>query len=160
MRKATLIAIMIGLGLLLMTRKTWAVPAKGAVYIPWFQQAEYQYGLPSQLLARIAWQESHFDPGAYNARSGARGMMQIIPSLHPDVIVTDLDPRDDIFYAGRYLRENYNLLGSWSKAIAAYNWGPGNVQKAIAAYGDDWLSHAPKETRDYVAGVTGDLGLS
>lgn len=142
-----------------MTRKIWIIPAKGILFAPFFREAEYQYALPTRLLARVAAQESDFDPGAYNAKSGARGMMQIVPRWHPGVNVYDLDPRDDILYAAKYLRENHNRFGSWSKALAAYNWGPGNLQKAITAHGDNWLDFAPQETQKYVTNVTRDVGV-
>lgn len=154
-----LIALVIGVGLLLMSTKAWAISKKGMQYFPFFSQAEYQYGLPNRLLARVAYQESRYDPGAFNEASGASGMMQIIPRWHPNVNVTDLDPEDDIFYAGKYLRENYNRFGTWGKALAAYNWGPGNLGKAIDKYGDSWLQYVPKETRQYVTSVTRDLGI-
>ena len=155
-----IIALLLGLGLLLMSKKTWAIPANGMMFYPYFSEAEYQYALPSRLLARVAYQESHFDPGAFNEKSGASGMMQIIPRWHPGVNVTDLDPRDDILYAAKYLRENYNRFGTWSKALAAYNWGPGNLQKAITEHGDDWKAFAPMETKNYVDNVTRDLGIA
>ena len=143
-----------------MTRKVWTIPVKGILFAPFFRDAEYQYALPTRLVARVAEQESNFDPGAYNARSGASGMMQIIPKWHPGVNVTDLDPRDDILYAAKYLRENHNRFGSWSKALAAYNWGPGNLSKAIDTHAGNWLAHAPRETQNYVRNVTGDLGIA
>jgi len=142
------------------TRKTWTIPVKGILYTPYFREAEYQYALPTRLLARVAFQESNFEPGAYNEKSGARGMMQIIPKWHPGVNVTDLDPRDDIFYAAKYLRENFNRFGSWSKALAAYNWGPGNLQKNITKYGLAWIDHLPAETTKYVANVTRDVNIA
>lgn len=143
-----------------MAKKAWAIPTAGMAYFPFFSAAEYQYGLPPRLLARVAYQESRFDPSAVNAASGARGMMQIIPKWHPGVNVTDLDPRDDIAHAAKYLRENFNRFGSWAKALAAYNWGPGNLSDAIRAHGLSWLSHAPHETQRYVQDITGDLGMS
>ena len=150
----------VALGIAFMTRKIWVIPAKGILFASYFREAEYQYALPDRLLARVAAQESNFEPGAFNESSGARGMMQIVPKWHPGVNVTDLDPRDDIFYAGKYLRENHNRFGSWSKALAAYNWGPGNLQKAITEHGDDWKSFAPMETKNYVNNVTRDLGIA
>lgn len=143
-----------------MTKKSWIVPAKAILFMPFFRDAEYQYALPPRLLARVADQESDFNPAAYNPDSGARGMMQIIPKWHPDVTATDLDPRDDIFYAARYLRENFNRFGSWGKSLAAYNWGPGNLEKAISQHGEQWLSSAPRETQNYVTGITADLGIA
>ena len=143
-----------------MTRKIWTIPPNGILFAPFFRDAEYQYALPPRLLARVALQESNFDPGAYNAGSGARGMMQIIPKWHPGVNVNDLDPRDDILYAAKYLRENFDRFGTWSKALAAYNWGPGNLNNAIDRYTTKWLDHAPTETRNYVTNVTRDIGIA
>ena len=55
--------------------------------------------------------------------------------------------------AGRYMQWLYGRLGSWSLALAAYNWGIGNVlRKGLGA--------APVETRNYVAQIGGELGLA
>lgn len=54
------------------------------------------------------------------------------------------------------LMKHYN--NDTTKAVAAYNWGEGNVDKAINKYGDDWLEHAPKETRNYVHKYEGLVG--
>lgn len=141
-------------------RRPWKISDKGMRWFPFFSKAEYKYGLPPRMLARVAYQESRYNPDAYNPRSGARGMMQIIPRFHPGVNVEDSDPQDDIFYAARYLRENYNRFGDWKMALAAYNWGPGNVRKAIDEHGVFWLAHAPVETRNYVTDISHDIGLS
>lgn len=159
-RSVLLLVAILALGIAFMTRKIWTIPVKGILFAPFFRRAEYQYALPDRLLARVAAQESNFEPGAFNAKSGASGMMQIVPKWHPGVNVEDLDPRDDIFYAGKYLRENHDRFGSWSKALAAYNWGPGNLTDAIQEYGDNWLAHAPRETQRYIESVTGDLGIA
>src|SRR3546814_6022606 len=55
-------------------------------------------------------------------------------------------------------REYLNALlgyygGDRRKALAAYNWGFGNVDNAIREHGDDWLSYAPAETRRYIPSV-------
>ena len=47
--------------------------------------------------------------------------------------------------------KHYN--GDHNKALAAYNWGNGNLDKAIKQYGNNWLSHAPKETQGYVNSI-------
>lgn len=140
-----------------MSRKTWAIPAKGMAYFPLFSQAEYQHGLPPRLLARVAQQESNYNPQAVNP-SGAQGIMQIIPRWHPGI--DPFNPNEAIPYAAKYLRENYDRFGSWAKALAAYNWGPTALAKAIDANGVRWLSVAPRETQHYVANIAGDLGLA
>lgn len=45
----------------------------------------------------------------------------------------------------------------WRRAYAGYNWGSGNMSKAISKYGDDWYKHAPKETRDYVTFIIDNM---
>ena len=48
--------------------------------------------------------------------------------------------------------------GDLAKMAAAYNWGPGNLDKALAQHGEGWLRAAPKETRDYVASILASVG--
>ena len=50
--------------------------------------------------------------------------------------------------------------GSVGKALAAYNWGEGNLNKDISAHGDNWMQFAPRETRDYVNQIQGRIGLA
>lgn len=135
-------------------RKVWALPAKGTKYAALFQSAEYANGLPPRLLARMAQQESNFDPDATNP-SGAQGIMQIVPRWHPGV--DPFNPVEAIPYAGNFVRQNYNKFGSWAKALAAYNWGPGNMTNVETH--PDWLLSTPKETQNYVVRILGDLGI-
>jgi soluble lytic murein transglycosylase-like protein len=51
------------------------------------------------------------------------------------------------------LRERYH--GDLQKALAAYNWGPTNVDSVSKTYGKDWKSHLPVETRGYIAATQG-----
>jgi soluble lytic murein transglycosylase len=53
------------------------------------------------------------------------------------------------------MRQRYG--GNAGKMWAAYNWGPGNLDRALQRHGENWLAHAPKETRDYVAKNVGQL---
>jgi hypothetical protein len=60
-----------------------------------------------------------------------------------------------------YLAQMLNEFGGdVSKALAAYNWGPGNVTKAVNSLGPNWLSSAPAETQNYVASILSALGMS
>lgn len=47
----------------------------------------------------------------------------------------------------------------WRRAYAGYNWGSGNMSKAISKYGDDWYKHVPKETRDYVTFIIDNVDV-
>ncbi len=128
----------------------WRPPSKAAPYLGWFIDAENQYGLPRYLLARVAQAESNYNPNA-ESHAGAIGLMQIIPRWHPGV--DPLDPKASIYYAAQYLRKLYNRFGTWPMALAAYNWGQGN----LSSKGFD---RAPRETRNYVAKIAGDLRLT
>ncbi len=143
------------------SKKAWAIPPDGRKFQADFMSAERQYNIPHNLLARMAYQESRFREdvisGTVESSAGAQGLMQIIPKWHPEV--NPLDPYDAINYAGYYLRKMYDQFGSWDRALAAYNWGPGNVKKAIVTYEGGWLNFTPKETQEYVAEITEDIIL-
>lgn len=118
------------------------------------RDAEARYGLPHNLVVRVAWQESRFKVDAYNAASGASGVMQIVPRWHPGVDVWN--PAVAIDYGAKYLAQLYKQFGTYAMALAAYNWGPGNqknIDLANGVVGDDW----PLETRNYVRDVLADL---
>lgn len=144
------------------TRARWNPPATAEPYLQDLRRAETSIGLPFNLLTRVAYQESHFRQdiisGQTASSAGALGIMQIVPRWHPDV--DPLNPGEAIYYAGNYLKGLETRFGSWSKALAAYNWGPGNLKKAIDYYGENWITSAPKETQNYVNQITGDLGIA
>lgn len=113
-------------------------------------------------------QESGFDldviSGRRDSPAGARGIAQLMP-VHWSA-VDPLDPPAALRYAAGYLRrllERYlRRLGdpeaALRAAVAAYNWGPGNVDGAIAHLGAAWESapDLPGETRRYLAAVLGE----
>jgi soluble lytic murein transglycosylase-like protein len=124
----------------------------GAAYLPMLNAAEDKYGIPRDLLARQAYQESHFRDdiisGATVSSAGALGIMQIVPKYHPNV--DPLNVAAAIDYAGSILKGWYDHFGSWSLALASYNAGPGNVQKygGIPPFA---------ETEKYVNDITSDV---
>jgi len=136
-------------------RRVWeSIPA--SPYLALLRSAGQSFGLPDTLLERIAWIESRFSPTA-KSPAGAVGIMQIVPSAHPGVDAAN--PNAAIPYAASYLRQLYNQFGTWEKAIAAYNWGPGNLQKDIAKNGSNWKAGLPLETSNYLLQVNQVIDL-
>jgi hypothetical protein len=122
-------------------------------------QAAQKYKVNPNLIAAIIKKESTFKN---NLRSGAgaMGYMQLMPGTARDLGVRNaMDPTQNIMGGTKYIRqmlENYG--GNVELALAAYNWGAGNLNKARRRYGSSWSSirsHAPKETRDYVDKIMG-----
>lgn len=87
--------------------------------------------------------------------AGAMGEMQVMPATARDPgfgITPWRGGADDLARVGRDYRAvmERRYGGDPSKMWAAYNWGPGNLDRALARYGDRWLDYAPAETRNYV----------
>ena len=130
-----------------------AAQPENSFLIAAMHEAEARYGIPADLVVRLAWQESRFKVAAYNAGSGATGIMQIVPRWHPGV--DPLDPPTAIDYGARYLAQLKRQFGSWELALKAYNWGPGNV--AAWLRGGDDAPTEPLETQNYSAQILADL---
>jgi len=136
---------------------SWTIPAIGRRFAALFQKAEYTYGLPRHLLAKLAQQESNYDPRAQSS-AGAQGLMQIVPRWHPGV--DPFNVGEAIDYAGALLRKHVDRFGTWSKALAAYNAGPTRLRKEVSEHGVNWLAHMPAETQEYVAAITTDVRVT
>jgi len=118
-------------------------------------------GVPQDLIY-LAQAESAFQPAALS-RAGARGIWQFVPwrgneyGLRRSWWVDERqDPEKATRAAAQHLRDLYGLFGDWYLAMAAYNCGPGNVQKGIerTGYADFWELYRrnvlPRETKNYV----------
>lgn len=123
-------------------------------YANLIRDASMRYDIPADLIAQQISVESSGDP---EARSGAygdpTGLMQIGEAAAADLGITDrTDPAQNIDGGVRYLKQMEDAFyGDRAKALAAYNWGRANVLEAFDKHGEDWLLHAPEETRNYVA---------
>lgn len=126
----------------------------GTQYLPTINATEQQYGLPTNFLAAVAYQESAFNPDAFNP-SGATGMFQLMPQFFPGA---GNSWSTDARTAAKYLASLYNQFGDWQMALAAYNWGPGNLNNLVAG-GDVSLSQLPSETQNYVTRIAGATGV-
>jgi soluble lytic murein transglycosylase-like protein len=142
-----------------MTKTKWTPPEAAAPYLADIMAAEYQNGMPQYLLARLLYQESRYRwdiiSGETTSSAGAVGIAQIVPRWHPNI--DPLDPVASIHYAAAYLTKLKNQFGDWETALAAYNWGMGNVNNAMKTSGYKWLASAPTETQNYVSEIWGDV---
>ena len=93
-------------------------------------------GLDPDLFVRMINQESGFNPNAKNEKSGATGIAQVMSetAFNPGFGIKPLEDRNDPYeslrFAADYLKKMLDMFGNYELALAAYNAGPGNVQKA------------------------------
>lgn len=125
---------------------------KAAPYADAINAAQNQYGIPDNILAKLLNTESSFSPavisGQKRSSTGAVGIAQFMPATANDLGVNPLDPVASIDAAGSYLSTLFAKFGDWPTALAAYNWGMGNVEKK-------GLKNAPPETVNYVKKIAG-----
>jgi peptidoglycan lytic transglycosylase D len=129
-------------------------------YFPMFEEVFEEYHIPQEL-KYLSIIESALNPRAVS-RAGATGMWQFMYSTgkHYNLQVNSLvderrDPYKSTYAAAAFLSDLYKIYNDWILAIAAYNCGPGNVNKAIKRSGGkrnywDIYYYLPKETRGYV----------
>ena len=125
---------------------TAATPKRSQWLDPIIAKASRRYGVDVGLIKAVIKAESNFNPNAVS-HAGARGLMQLMPGTARSLGVSDsFDPEQNVMGGTRFLRDlldRYN--GDVDSAVAAYNWGPGNVDKRP--------ERLPRETREYLARV-------
>lgn len=111
------------------------------------RDAARRHGIPEDLFLRLVQQESRFNPKALSHK-GAIGLAQLMPGTARLLGVDPHDPLDNLEGGARYLRMMHEKFGSWRLALAAYNAGPGAVEKhgGVPPY---------RETLGYVKAIWG-----
>jgi soluble lytic murein transglycosylase-like protein len=114
------------------------------------------------LIRAIIQTESAGKPQAISSK-GAKGLMQLMPGTAKELGVDPTDPAQNIEGGTRYINQMMDQFGDEKLALAAYNWGPANVQRAIAKIKKEGLkptwenildvAYVPAETRKYVSKV-------
>lgn len=106
-----------------------------------------QVSLPSELIRSVVSVESNFSPDAVSS-AGAQGLMQLMPATARELEVADsFDPQQNLLGGSRYLKQLLDKYdGDLDHALAAYNWGQGNVDRK-------GLAQMPQETSDYLVKV-------
>ena len=129
-------------------------------YREMIQKILKEEGVPQDLIYQ-AVAESGFRPQAVNPRSGAGGMWQFMPYGPYGLSRTGwyderFDPEKATRAYARWIKQLYDQLGDWYLAMAAYDWGAGNIQRAVerTGYADFWelyrRNNLPAETKNYV----------
>lgn len=129
----------------------WQPPAR---YAPAIAAAEQRYSIPQHMLARLLYQECRWREdiitGRLKSPVGAVGIAQFMPATARELGIDPLNTDQAIDAAGRYLSGLFRKFGTWTQALAAYNWGQGNVQRK-------GLGAAPLETRNYFTQILADV---
>ncbi len=103
--------------------------AAGGRFDAIIQQAADATGVSADLLHAVVRAESDYDPNC-RSHAGAMGLMQLMPGTARGLGVTDpWDPAQNVSGGARYLREQLDRFGDVTLALAAYNAGPGAVQR-------------------------------
>ncbi len=116
-------------------------------YLAVARAAARRHNIPEDLFLRLVQQESGWNAQARSVK-GAMGLAQLMPATARELGVNPNDPAQNLEGGARYLRWQYEKFGNWRLALAAYNAGPGAVEKynGIPPF---------KETRNYVRIIWG-----
>jgi soluble lytic murein transglycosylase-like protein len=119
-------------------------------YLAMARDAARRHGVPEDLFLKLVQQESGFNPKA-RSHKGALGLAQLMPDTARMLGVDPHDPYQNLEGGARYLKEQYRTFGNWRLALAAYNAGPGAVQKhgGVPPF---------RETQNYVRIILGTQG--
>jgi len=131
-------------------------------YADLIRESAKQNKLSATLIDAVIKAESNFDSSAHNA-SGASGLMQLMPGTSKELGVSNVfDPAQNVEGGSKYLSQMMAAFNNDKElALAAYNWGIGNVKNALRKSGGatfaDISGYAPSETRNYVSKIMSDF---
>jgi soluble lytic murein transglycosylase-like protein len=128
----------------------WLVPSytgNPGVYQDMARAAARRHNVPEDLFLRLVGTESNFHPAARSTK-GAIGLAQLMPQTARILGVNPHDPGQNLDGGARYLSQQYTKFGDWRLALAAYNAGPGAVERyrGVPPY---------TETQNYVRKILG-----
>lgn len=132
------------------------IPQHAHYLIPSIMQAGQKENIDPHFLAEVIRQESiNFKPSVLEARqlspAGAIGPMQLMLPTAQGLGLNEqtvTDPHLNIMNGAKYLRQQYNRFGSWERALAAYNGGPGRLSR-----NNGNIAAMHSETRNYVPAI-------
>lgn len=116
-------------------------------YLEIAKELARKHGVPEDIFLRLVQQESGWNPSAVSVK-GATGLAQLMPTTASKLGVDIDNPHQNLEGGARYLKMMYDKFGTWHLALAAYNAGPGAVEKhgGIPPYA---------ETKNYVKAILG-----
>ena len=120
------------------------------------------FGFPAGTMRRLIGTESSFNPNAVSPK-GAEGLGQLMPGTAAAYGLYGkeaFDPYANMSASAAYLSNlarRYN--GNMQEALAAYNWGPKNVDRLVGRYGSGWRGHLPKSVKSYVTAISSDSSI-
>jgi Transglycosylase SLT domain len=107
-------------------------------------------GIDPNVALELATVESSLNPSAVSSE-GAIGLFQVMPTTAGMTAAQLMDPATNINAGLGYLAQLLaQYSGNYQEALAAYNWGPGNVNGAVAQLGENWFSGIPGSVQNYV----------
>jgi hypothetical protein len=112
------------------------------------REAAHRHEVPEPLVRAVVRAESGFDPEAVSP-AGAQGLMQLMPGTAEELGVSDpFDPRENVMAGTRYLRRLLDRYdGDRELALAAYNWGMGNLEDSPDALPEETVTYVQRVTR-------------
>ena len=125
-----------------------AAEERRRILFPLVHKAACEVGLPVGLFDAMIMQESRYKPAAVSL-AGAFGLAQLMPGTATQLGVDRYNLQENLRGGARYLKQHINRFGRYDLALAAYNAGPGRVEKR-------WQVPAIAETRDYVRTIIGN----